>query len=256
VAWRRSPTRIRCLVLLLPAVLLLAGCAGALNWQPQAHRVRKGETLYSIAWEYGLDWRKLARWNHLSDPSTIYPGEKIRLSPAHGGRTGWHPERAPGSTPPARTASRVSPKPSSASHPARLPSEQAGQAPAAADSIHWQWPVKGKIVEGFHLGTRGNKGVDIGGYVGEAVHAAASGKVVYSGSGLVGYGKLIIVKHTSDVLSAYAYNRRLYVQEGDRVSAGQTIADMGKGTDGRPMLHFEIRVGGNPVNPVRLLPGT
>jgi len=243
-----------CLAILLP--VLLAGCAGALNWQPEIHRVRKGETLYSIAWEYGLDWRKLAHWNHLSDPSTIYPGERIRLSPPNGGATRWHPEPAPAGRQEARNGVQASPAPPPSSpRAARSARTMPSHAPRAADSIHWQWPVKGKIVERFRSGGGRNKGIDIGGYVGEAVHAAAPGKVVYSGSGLIGYGKLIIVKHTSDVLSAYAYNRKLYVQEGDRVSAGQTIAEMGKGTDNQPMLHFEIRVGGDPVNPVRLLPG-
>ncbi len=245
--WLRQQYRALPFLLLVP---LIAGCAGALSWQPDVHTVRRGETLYSIAWQYGLDWRRLARWNDLPDPRRIYPGERLRLTPP-GRHTG-------GRGVPSSDASRPSPA-VGVGHPTegRKTPPARPRRTTAAGSIHWQWPVRGKIIEGFDLGRGGrNKGIDIGGYVGEPIRAAAAGKVVYSGSGLIGYGKLIIIKHTSDVLSAYAYNRTLYVQEGDRVNAGQTIAEMGTGTDNRPMLHFEIRVDGDPVNPARLLPGS
>ena len=118
----------------------------------------------------------------------------------------------------------------------------------------WKWPSRGKLIGRFSHGERVNKGIDIGGILGEAVRSARSGKVVYAGSGLTGYGKLIIVKHSEDYLSAYAHSNRILVKEGDVVSAGQRIAEMGSSGTNRTMLHFEIRKSGKPVNPLKLLP--
>ena len=118
----------------------------------------------------------------------------------------------------------------------------------------WSWPTKGKVVSRFVLNSvSGNKGVDIQGALGQPVWAAAPGKVVYSGSGVRGYGNLLIIKHSSNYLSAYAYNQRLLVKEGDNVKAGQAIAEMGKAETGRVLLHFEIRYNGRPVDPLAYL---
>lgn len=118
----------------------------------------------------------------------------------------------------------------------------------------WQWPTDGKVIRGFSANDPGKKGLDIGGKPGQSVRATAPGQVVYSGGGLIGYGQLIIIKHDKDYLSAYAHNRKLLVKEDDRVRGGQQIAELGStGTD-RPMLHFEIRHQGKPVDPLKLLP--
>ncbi len=118
--------------------------------------------------------------------------------------------------------------------------------------LHWQWPIKGRVLKNFSQ--TGNKGIDIGGTFGQPVKAAAAGKVVYSGHGLVGYGNLLIIKHNSQFLSAYGNNRRLMVREGQMVDKGQTIAEVGKAGGSQTSLHFEIRRKGKPVNPVHYLP--
>ena len=118
--------------------------------------------------------------------------------------------------------------------------------------LHWSWPIKGQILRGFYA--TGNKGIDIAGSIGQTIKAARSGIVVYSGSGLSGYGKLLIIKHNYLYLSAYAHNRRLLVKEGQKVNKGQSIAEMGVGVNAKPSLHFEIRKNGKPVNPLNYLP--
>jgi lipoprotein NlpD len=120
--------------------------------------------------------------------------------------------------------------------------------------VRWQWPTDGKVVAGFDPAKPREQGVDIGGKLGQPIHAASGGKVVYSGSGLIGYGKLIIIKHDEQFLSAYAYNEVLYVKQGDIVHAGDLIARMGEGPHHHPRLHFEIRRDGKPVDPARYLP--
>jgi lipoprotein NlpD len=120
--------------------------------------------------------------------------------------------------------------------------------------LRWQWPTKGKVIQSFSSKDPNRKGIKLAGYAGEAVYASEAGKVVYSGSGLIGYGMLIIVKHNNDYLSAYGHNRKLLVKEGDQVKRGMRIAEMGKNGSGQAMLHFEIRRNGNPINPVALLP--
>ena len=118
----------------------------------------------------------------------------------------------------------------------------------------WRWPADGKVVEGFVAGDPDHKGLKIAGHEGQEVRAAAPGKIVYSGSGLIGYGRLIIIKHNNNFLSAYGHNRKIIVKEGDQVKGGQLIAEMGNPRGGSPMLHFEIRRDGKPVNPAALLP--
>lgn len=238
------------------------------NPRGDTHTVNRGDTLYSIAWAYGVDYRDLAVHNGISEPYTIYPGQRldVRLSSKRGAAK--RTTRSPGAptrtvtTAPAQTA-KTSPAPKTvkSSSRAETPTPQrsvkssARKPPAvtrAAKIKHWTWPAKGQIVTDF--ASSGRKGVDISGRLGQPVVAAADGRVVYSGGGLRGYGELIIVKHNKRYLSAYAHNNRILVKEGDEVKIGQRIAEMGStGTDS-VRLHFEIRRDGKPVNPVRYLP--
>ena len=213
------------------------------------HIVRDGETLYSIAWFYGRDFRELADSNRIAAPYTIYPGQTISLrQPA---RTA---QKAP-VAPPKRTA-----PPASASNPAskevvkKAPPPQRPIATTANQTVTWQWPAYGKIISGFSLSGSVNKGIDIRGKLGEPVRAAGAGEIVYSGSDLAGYGRLIIMKHNNRYLSAYAHNKELLVREGDSVKAGQKIAEIGSTGTTEPKLHFEIRRDGKPVDPMRYLP--
>ncbi len=218
------------------------------------HMVRKGDTLYAIAWEHGLDYNDLASWNAIAPPYVIYPGQRLRLAAPAGGIA-----RVPVPEPP---VSHPVPRPSAPSRPratapsgARTPVHRGTVkrvAPHSKQMLSWTWPARGRVVRGYQ--DAGNKGVDIAGPLGAPVYAAAAGRVVYSGSGLIGYGKLIIVKHNKNYLSAYAHNRSLLVKEGDTVKGGQRIARMGQTGARRVELHFEIRKDGKPVDPLRYLP--
>ncbi len=215
-------------------VLTLASCGGHSSWRDSAetHIVRKGETLFSIAWRYGKTADDLARWNRLGDGSLIFPGQRLKLyGPA---------ATASRSTRPRATTPRSEPRP--------LPSIPAQPAPI------WVWPTKGSVNVGFGAKPGTGTGVLINGRPGQAIYAAASGRVVYAGSGLIGYGKLIILKHNETYLSAYGYNASLLVKEGDQIKRGQKIATMGEGPERKPRLHFEIRRNGKPVNPRQFLP--
>lgn len=216
--------------------------------------VRKGDTLFSIAFRYGWDYKALAARNNIPVPYTIHPGQTIRFD----GRTGSTPAAvvtnttsSPSSsskttiiTRPAGTAS-----PTIASKPAPAPLPPAGPAPTG-----WGWPSNGVLIGKFSSNGSLNKGIDIAGDLGQPVLAASDGTVVYAGSGLRGYGELVIIKHSDTYVSAYGHNRRLLVREGQQVKVGQTIAEMGStGTD-RVKLHFEIRRQGKPVDPLQFLP--
>jgi lipoprotein NlpD len=211
--------------------LVVTGCAGALNWTPDEYTVRSGDTLYSIAFGYRLDQRDLAAWNRLGAASVIYPGQKLKL------------------TGPARSSQQVN----SSGSKTQGRSATAATRPAQPVAT-WKWPTDGKIIAAFGATSKTKSGVQIGGREGQAVRAAASGKIVYAGSGLAGYGQLLIVKHNENYLSAYGHNGSLLVGEGAQVRIGQQLANMGTGPGRRPMLHFEIRRDGNPVDPVRYLP--
>ena len=208
----------------------MAACGSGPAWDytpGQSHVVRSGETLSIIAARYGKDYRDLARWNGLGDGSLIYPGQVIRLTRPGGGTA-------------ARSASRPAPRPA-----APLPSDPAPD---------WYWPTNGRIVAEFNGKGSSGSGLLIAGKAGQPVRAAASGKVVYSGGGLIGYGQLIIVKHNNTYLSAYGHNASLLVKEGESIRKGQRIATMGEGPGQEPRLHFEIRRNGKPVDPRRYLP--
>jgi lipoprotein NlpD len=214
-------------------VLLVSGCAGALTWNPDVYTVQKGDTLYAIAWRYGLDQRDLAAWNGLGSGHLIYPGQSISLKPPSGQKSASAPARTT-AAPTARSAPAMPRKTT-----------------APGD---WVWPAVGQLDSRFGEGALGGNGVDIAGRLGQQVLAASGGEVVYSGSGLIGYGKLIIIKHNEAYLSAYGHNAELLVAEGARVKTGQKIAQMGEGPGKRPVLHFEIRLDGKPVDPLRYLP--
>ena len=214
------------------------------------HQVIKGDTLYSIAWRYGYDYRDVARWNGISTSYVIYPGQSIRLKD--------DPEKVKLS----KSDAVVSKKKNSSTTKKTTSSQKTTSKANTRNTIkrseksivnvRWRWPTTGNLVK-FNTPIS-KKGVDIAGKAGQNITAAADGDVVYSGSGLLGYGKLIIIKHNDTFLSAYAHNDKLHAREGDKVKVGQKIATMGLGNKGRPILHFEIRKNGTPVNPLQHLP--
>ena len=206
------------------------------------YRVRRGDSLHAIAFKYGLDYRDIAWWNGIRTPYTIYPDQVLRLKPP--------PARATASQPSSPSA-RPTPEP-----PAAQPktTDRQARAVSASDPSAWRWPVNGRLLRTFNAGDPSRNGIDIAGKAGQPVHASAGGTVVYSGSGLIGYGELIIIKHSDRMLSAYAHNRKRLVAEGERISQGQKISELGQNDRNEQILHFEIRVDGTPVNPLNYLP--
>jgi lipoprotein NlpD len=244
----------------------------------RAHTVKRGETLVGIALQYGLDYRELAGWNNLTNPNLLAVGQVLQLqSPALGAPVAGAPVATPlaGAASPVEVRStantdklKIEPRGVKLPYsdkalaqlggepdpkPAAEPGAPAAAAPAhgEGDKVDWAWPAKGKVVANF---TDANKGIDIAGAKGEAVLASAAGRVVYSGTGLRGYGKLVILKHNESWLSAYAHNEKLLVGEGDVVKKGQKIAEMGASDTDSVKLHFEIRKLGSPVDPLKHLP--
>jgi len=231
------------------------------------YRVRRGDSLYTIAFHFGLDWRDIAEWNGIAPPYVIYPDQELRMSPparstqsvvetrpaqtpkGSSSRDGGGPASAPRPPdPPAPEASGTAAPPQSSTAPART-------APSKLpDPGAWLWPTEGRLISGFKANDPTRNGIDIGGREGQPVTAAAAGEVVYSGSGLIGYGELIIIKHSDRMLSAYAHNKRRLVVEGQAVAAGETVAEMGRNDRNQAMLHFEIRVNGAPQDPMKYLP--
>jgi len=218
-------------VALLPAILLLVACSSALRWNPDSHVVRDGDTLFSIARQYDLDPRDLAAWNRLGDGRLIFPGQRLSLVGPVG--AGMRAASSPGNRP-----------------------GTAGARPPPVRSVDgWRWPSNGSLKAGFGSTPSTQSGIEISGELGQPVKAAAEGEVVYAGSGLKSYGQLLIIKHNESFLSAYGHNERLLVREGERVTAGQQVASMGRGPGKQPLLHFEIRRNGSPVDPLGYLPG-
>lgn len=248
--------------LLVCAVLaLVLSCSSPwLQFQevPATHVVQAGESLHQLAFAYRLDPRAVAQWNGIGRDATIYRGGVLHLRPPLPGR--MHPVHVPGKTAVA-AARRPSTSAGSApparqptnTQPAAQPAPTAAPAPRPAPSgpRRWQWPVRGKLLKGFGSGS---DGLDIGVPSGTPVKAAASGKVVYGGSALKGYGLLLIVQHGADLMSAYAHTSELLIGEGEAVEAGQTIARSGLGPAQMPLLHFEVRRSGQPIDPMSLLP--
>ncbi len=211
------------------------------------HEVQRGDTLYSIAWRYGRDWRELAVRNGIAAPYVIRPGDRIDLAAGPARPTASRQDAA---TPAAAASSAPARSPTAAS-PAARPSASA--VPAA--DLSWGWPVEGEVIRGFVAsGARANKGLDIRAREGAAVAASAAGEVVYAGSGLRGFGQLVIVKHDDTWLSAYAHNSPSLVREGQRVSRGDRLAVLEGSGDHQRLVHFEIRRHGSPVDPVSILP--
>ncbi|MDA0190228.1 MAG: peptidoglycan DD-metalloendopeptidase family protein [Proteobacteria bacterium] len=308
---------VRPVVSVLLAGALLAGCASKApapvverGTAPVAaplpgkdvHIVRKGDTMYSIALEHGLDYRELAAWNNITDPSRILVGQQLLVrrpgeaAPAavaagtaqtqpiasapvvekralDGGVVAPPPansdtlKREPkaGKEPYSEQALALAqgsvrppePSPAPRTEPAPVPVPPATPVPPPAapvngDDVTWIWPAGGKLVATYSDG--GSKGIDIAGKAGDPVVAAGDGKVVYSGTGLRGYGKLVIVKHNNTYLSAYAHNQTILVKEGQSVSKGQKIAEMGNTDADQVKLHFEVRRQGKPVDPLKYLP--
>jgi lipoprotein NlpD len=234
--------RVRSIALII-SVFTLSAC-GSLAY----HRVQDGETLYSLGWQYGYDYRTLAAWNNIGPPYVIQPGQWLRIMPPAGETsTGQRRPPAPAVIETSAAPPRARPEPTPSDNP---------QSATSPGTITWSWPARGRLVVTFSPERPMQKGVDIGGDLGEPVRAAAAGRVVYSGSGLIGYGNLVIIKHNDHYLSAYGYNRRLLVKEGDHVDRGQEIAEMGVASSGAKdiKLHFEIRRNGEPVDPLRFLP--
>jgi len=211
------------------------------------HVVKSGETLYAIAWRYGRDYREIAAINHIYSPYTIYPGQKINLS--KNSIVASAPQRTNSPRVLTRGPARQQPSP----HP---------QAASSAKFTNPKYPIYGKWVwptirNGLSAKAKisnKNNGIDIHGAFGQPILATAPGEVVYSGNGLRGYGELVIIKHDDRYLSAYAHNYKRLVAEGQRVTQGQKIAEMGQTDAQEVKLHFEIREDGKPVNPLRYLP--
>lgn len=246
----RSKTTVL-LCCLLMAVWLLQGCSSSGRRSvayitPQQYLVKRGDTLSSIAWRFQLDYRSLASWNRIPSPYTIHPGQRLYLSPPQG----YVATRRPAA--PASGPAIQSQQPSVTTHPYSPPAASKPRPIQAEPRLAWQWPVQGHIVRRFSVG--GSSGLDIRGVEGAPVVAAAAGSVVYSGSGLKGYGELVIIKHSDSLLSAYAHNRVRFVKEGDVVKPGQRIAELGKNNSNHSILHFEIRRNGKPVDPIGFLP--
>jgi lipoprotein NlpD len=264
---------VRCALAAMLAGALLAGCAsppsGGVHVVDRNSRdratsghyiVRRGDSLWSIAFRFGWDWRDLARVNNIPAPHVIYPGQTIRFTRQVPRAVTARPTPPP--APPASTTPPVVATPVPTPPPLTKPGVPASKAPAAKTPVKpvtrsasgWAWPAGGTVIGRFSSNGSLNKGIDIAGELGQPVLAASDGAVVYAGSGLRGYGELVIIKHSDTYVSAYGHNRRLLVQEGQQVKAGQTIAEMGStGTD-RVKLHFEIRRQGKPVDPMQYLP--
>ncbi len=278
---------------LLVAVLMLSGCASRITapvrdggpapsaTAPQAagvHVVRPGDTLIGIARQYGQTIPNLVTWNGLTDPNQIHVGQSLRVAPPGAGEGSSEVATAIPVAPSAVVVAPVTPvggegaavpikqapvggrqpysddawaklNAGAAPQPSPPPAPAVGPAQGNGD---WLWPAKGKPIAGFNEST--NKGVDIAGNPGDPVYASAAGKVVYAGSGLRGYGKLVVIKHNQEYNSVYAHNQKLLVKEDDVVAKGQQIAELGNTEADRPKLHFEIRKQGKAVDPMKYLP--
>ena len=243
-----------------PATLPGAENAG----KPGFYTVRQGDTIMRIATEVNQPWRDIARWNNLDNPNLIEVGQVLRVVPPAGTTVASAPALTEGPRPaagtpapapaPAKPAVPVATQTTPGVTPAPAPALASPPPPpsAGADDVDFIWPASGALIAGFDEAK--NKGLGIAGKAGDAVLAAADGRVVYAGAGLRGYGNLIILKHNNTFLTAYAHNQTLLVKEDQTVKKGQKIAEMGSTDADRVKLHFEIRRSGKPVDPARYLP--
>ena len=218
------------------------------------YRVQAGDTLYSIAWRLGVDFRQLAQWNGLQDPSRIEVGQSLRVHATNGDTRAAPRTSVVAQTPVRVGRAPISPKPTPAHLPPALSQGTFAKTPAGSPAANpqWAWPADGKVVRS--VSATGSIGLEIRGTRGQTIRAAGSGQVVYGGSGLRGYGQLLIIKHDESFLSAYAHNDKLLVAEGQRIERSQPIALMGDSGASEVMLHFEIRKGGKAVEPLQYLP--
>ena len=215
------------------------------------YRIQRGDSLFSIGARLGVSTQKLIYWNQLNPPYTIYPGEALVIRKTYKKSTKFRR----GVIDEVVTSSYRSNSYKKSSKDEKMIRSRGGKKRIKGVDIEWSWPADGNIVEFFTVGPQPNKGIDIAGKSGDPVKSAARGKVVYTGSGLLGYGNLVIVRHDRELLTAYGHNSRILVKEGDQVKAGQKIAEIGSsGTSGSNRLHFEIRKDGKPVNPLDYLP--
>lgn len=220
---------------ILTTCLVLGACTPArLDYESGTHVVRRGETLYTIAWQHGVDYRQLARWNALSNPDLIFAGQRLLVRPPGGTR---------GAADTQPTSERTAP-----------PQPAQPRAAAVLPQPNWSWPTQGRVAARFGSDEGIGSGIALAGSGGQSIHAAAGGRVVYVGTGLAGYGQLVIVQHNDAWLSAYGHTERVLVNQGDAVDQGEHIASMGLGPRRQPRLHFEIRRNGVPVDPLTLLP--
>ncbi|MBJ7549355.1 peptidoglycan DD-metalloendopeptidase family protein [Marinomonas ostreistagni] len=214
------------------------------------HRVQSGDTLFSIAFSYGLDYRNVASINGIAAPYIIYPNQKIRLrgSASRTASTASTSKTKPSTSAPKTVTKKTTEKVNSSSRPVstvNIPEQKVSS---------WHWPIVGAVTKSFSNAGVSSKGIDIKGKNSEHVKAAADGVVVYAGNGLIGYGNLVIVKHNDVYLSAYAYNDRILVKEKQSVRAGDSLAIIGGKGSERPLLHFEVRRDGQPIDPLKVLP--
>jgi lipoprotein NlpD len=244
-AAKKNPAICMRLLVLFLLLGVLQACGPVVRWDSQVYRVNKSETLYAIAWRYRLDYRDLARWNNIPPPYRIHPGQELILSdPAE------LPEHR---RPPTQTAQTPKTNTVNKTVRTRVTNVAVKPPPLQSPPKKWIWPAQGKLLRKFAGERSTSQGIDIGGKFGQDILASADGAVVYSGSGLSGFGKLIIIKHNDTYISAYAHNSEILVQEGQSIQSGQKIAEMGK-DQGSPRLHFEIRRQGKPVDPLKYLP--
>ena len=240
--------------------------AGADNsGKPGYYSVKSGDTLIRIGMDNGQSWRDIARWNNIENPNLIETGQVLRVTPPE--ETGvvvrpvsstnvvTSPAPASAASAPATAANTAAVRPpaSAASPPnSSTPTNNLANTDSAEETVSFQWPTRGNVLAGFDEVK--NKGIDISGKAGDPVLAAADGKVVYAGSGLRGYGNLVILKHNNTYLTAYAHNQSLLVKEDQAIKRGQKIAEMGNSDADQVKLHFEIRRQGKPVDPAKYLP--
>jgi len=258
-----------------PVVLLNSQVSdGSEEYTKKTYKVQRGDTLYAVAWYTGNDYRDLAKYNQLSAPYTIFPGQVLKVTPPSNVAVAPAIPKSKTNQSTTPTTSNVDkslvdrPKPQAYRKSEKVvkpqnvttvkkPSQSVKkQTPTSfPDKVQeWVWPAEGKVVGTFSKSESGNKGIDIAGAKGSKVVAAADGKVVYSGSALRGYGNLVIIKHTDTFLSAYAYNDTILVKEREWVSAGQQIATMGDSGTNSVKLHFEVRYRGKSLDPMKYLP--
>ncbi|MGC9162816.1 MAG: peptidoglycan DD-metalloendopeptidase family protein [Thiomonas sp.] len=253
---------------------IAAAASASLAGQPGYYTVQPGDTLRRIALQFGTTWQNLAQWNNLADPNVIEVGQVLRVTPPTP-TTAAPPQpngavaqsfavtplapvaaakpAAESAAPGAKPQTSALPRPAASAAASSGPVVMAGNlATNTHDGIVWSWPASGKIIQGFNGTT--SKGIDIAGTLGEPIYAAAAGRVVYAGSELRGFGKLIIIKHNDDYISVYAHNNVMLVKEGEAVKRGQKIAEMGSTDAPRVELHFEIRLRGKSIDPIGVLP--